>query len=81
MNILVSLIVGLIAGWLAGILVAGRGFGVIGDMVIGLIGGVIGGFIFRELGIYTPVDIWGEIFVSFIGASVLLVIAKVIKAA
>jgi uncharacterized membrane protein YeaQ/YmgE (transglycosylase-associated protein family) len=80
-NLLISLIIGLIAGWLASILVTGGSYGVVGDMVIGLIGSLVGGVLFRSLGIYTPADIWGSILVSFIGASVLLIIAKVIKTA
>ncbi len=45
MGILAWIVVGLIAGWLAGIVMRGGGYGLIGDIVVGVIGGVIGGFI------------------------------------
>src|ERR1700722_656814 len=45
------LLIGLLAGWLAGKMARGRGFGCIGDILIGLIGSVIGGWIFTQLGI------------------------------
>jgi len=45
------LVIGLLAGWLAGKMARGRGFGCIGDILIGLIGSVIGGWIFTQLGI------------------------------
>ena len=45
------LVIGLLAGWLAGKMARGRGFGCIGDVLIGLIGSVIGGWIFTQLGI------------------------------
>ncbi|MFQ5824613.1 MAG: GlsB/YeaQ/YmgE family stress response membrane protein [bacterium] len=52
MNILIWLIVGLIAGWLAGKVMRGKGFGVVGDIIVGLVGAVIGGWIFRQLGLF-----------------------------
>ena len=45
------LVIGLIAGWLAGKIARGRGFGCIGDVLLGLIGSVVGGWIFTKLGI------------------------------
>ena len=78
---LIWIAVGLIAGWLASA-VAGGGFGVIGDIVIGIVGAFIGGFIFRGLHIHVPCGgIPGTILVAFIGALVLLVILRVIRAA
>jgi uncharacterized membrane protein YeaQ/YmgE (transglycosylase-associated protein family) len=49
MNILWFLLVGVIAGWLAGVLVKGGGFGLIGDLVVGIIGALIGGLLFSGL--------------------------------
>uniref|UniRef100_UPI003A96D1EB GlsB/YeaQ/YmgE family stress response membrane protein n=1 Tax=Pseudidiomarina sp. TaxID=2081707 RepID=UPI003A96D1EB len=51
MNFLWFLLVGLIAGWLAGSLVKGGGFGLLGNIVIGVIGALIGGFLFNVLGV------------------------------
>ena len=50
MSLLWFLVVGLVAGWLAGVLVKGGGFGVIGDLVVGVIGAFLGGFLFSTLG-------------------------------
>jgi uncharacterized membrane protein YeaQ/YmgE (transglycosylase-associated protein family) len=49
MNVLWFLLVGVIAGWLAGVLVKGGGFGLIGDLVVGIIGALIGGLLFSSL--------------------------------
>ncbi|PZO30117.1 MAG: GlsB/YeaQ/YmgE family stress response membrane protein, partial [Betaproteobacteria bacterium] len=51
MSLLVFLLVGIIAGWLAGKLVRGGGFGLIGDLVVGVIGAFVGGFLFNSLGV------------------------------
>lgn len=76
MSILTWLIVGLIAGVLASI-VAGGGFGLIGDIVIGIVGAFLGGWIFQKLGVHTPFSgLAGTIFVAFIGAVVLLLILR-----
>ena len=50
MNVLWFLPVGVIAGWLAGVLLKGGGFGLIGDLVVGIIGALIGGLLFGGLG-------------------------------
>lgn len=76
MNIIISLIIGLIAGALAGRFVKGRGFGLIGDTVVGLIGGFVGGFLFGLVGIDPTYSFIGSIIVSFIGAVVFLSIVK-----
>jgi len=80
MSLLVSLIVGLIAGALAGNFMKGRGFGVVGDTVVGLVGGLIGGILFGLLGLESS-NILGSILISFVGAVVLLGIAKMFKTA
>lgn len=81
MGIIWFLIVGLIAGWLAGVLVKGGGFGLIGDMVIGVIGAVIGGFLFGNLGVSMGGGLIGSIIVATIGAVVLLFVIRLIKKA
>ena len=67
------LIVGAIAGWLAGQVMAGGGYGIIGDIVVGLIGAFIGGWLFTILAPNSSVGFLGSIVVAFIGAVVLLV--------
>ncbi|MFQ5603634.1 MAG: GlsB/YeaQ/YmgE family stress response membrane protein [bacterium] len=82
MSILTWLIVGLIAGCLAGKVMRGKGYGVIGDIVVGLIGAVLGGWIFDTLNIEVKLrPILGEIIVAFIGAVVLVAILRAVKKA
>jgi uncharacterized membrane protein YeaQ/YmgE (transglycosylase-associated protein family) len=78
---LLWVVVGLIAGWLASVVVGG-GFGLIGDIVVGIVGAFIGGFLFRALGVGTPFSgLAGSIFVAFIGAVVLLLILRLFRRA
>ena len=79
MGIVAWIVVGLVAGVLAS-LVMGGGYGIIGDIVIGIVGAFIGGWLFRSLGISTPFGgMGGTIFVAFIGAVVLLLILRLIR--
>ena len=79
MEILWWIIVGLVAGVLASF-VAGGGYGLLGDIIIGIIGAFVGGWIFRQMGWSTPFPgIAGTIFVAFIGAVVLLLILRLIR--
>ena len=81
MDILTWLIVGLVAGVLASFVVGG-GFGLVGDIIIGIIGAFVGGWIFRQMGWSTPFGGWaGTIFVAFIGAVVLLFLLRLIRRA
>jgi len=77
--ILVILVVGLIAGWLAGKIVEGTGFGVIGDLVVGVIGALIGGWLLPQIGIYLGEGIISAIISALIGAIVLLVIVRLVR--
>jgi uncharacterized membrane protein YeaQ/YmgE (transglycosylase-associated protein family) len=79
MNFVWFLLVGLVAGWLAGKLVKGGGFGVVGDIVVGIIGALIGGWIFSTLGATGGGGLLGSIIVATIGAVVLLVVLRFIK--
>jgi uncharacterized membrane protein YeaQ/YmgE (transglycosylase-associated protein family) len=69
------LVVGLIAGWLAGLVMKGGGFGLIGDMIVGLIGALIGGLLFGQLVTGTP-HLLGSILVAFIGACLLIALVR-----
>ena len=69
------LVIGLIAGWLAGKLARGRGFGCIGDIVLGLIGSVIGGWIFTKLGIVHENTFFFSLAAATVGAIILVSIA------
>ena len=79
MDFLTWLIVGLVAGVLAS-LVVGGGYGLIGDIIIGIVGAFVGGWIFRALGVTSPFGgLGGIIFVAFIGACVLLFLLRIIR--
>ena len=81
MDLLWFLVIGIVAGWLAGVLVKGGGFGVIGDLAIGILGAFVGGFLFRSLGASAGGGVIGSIIVATIGAVVLLFIVRLIKRA
>ncbi|MBX3650951.1 MAG: GlsB/YeaQ/YmgE family stress response membrane protein [Burkholderiales bacterium] len=75
------ILVGLIAGWLAGVLVKGGGFGMLGDIVVGILGALVGGFLFRSLGLSAGGGFLGSIFVATVGAIVLIVVLRIVKKA
>jgi uncharacterized membrane protein YeaQ/YmgE (transglycosylase-associated protein family) len=82
MSILTWLIVGLVAGVLASMVMGGTGYGLIGDIIIGIVGAFVGGWIFRELGTAVPFGgLGGVIFVAFIGAVVLLFLLRLLRRA
>jgi uncharacterized membrane protein YeaQ/YmgE (transglycosylase-associated protein family) len=82
MGILSWIIVGLIAGWLAGVVVRGGGYGLIGDIIIGIVGGLLGGYIGTSL-LHIDAAVSGinleSILVSFGGAVVLILILRLIS--
>src|SRR5207302_1602306 len=74
------ILVGLIAGAIAARVVAGRGFGCIADIVVGVAGGLIGGFLLSALfGATGTVGFWGSLVVAFVGAAVLLAVLKMVS--
>lgn len=81
MNIIIWLIIGAIAGWLAGQIVKGGGFGLAGDIIVGIVGAVVAGFLFPRIGISFGGEFIGAIISSTIGAIILLVILKLVKRA
>ena len=79
MDLLTWIIVGLVAGVLASF-VMGGGFGLIGDIIIGIIGAFVGGWLFAQLGVSSPfAGLAGTIFVAFIGAVVLLFVIRLVR--
>lgn len=75
------LLIGAAAGWLAGVLMKGRGFGVIGNILVGVVGAVIGGFLFGKLGFWPGGGLVGALFTAFVGAVVLLFLISLIRRA
>ena len=80
MSILAWIVVGLIAGWLAGLVMRGGGYGLIGDIVIGIVGAIIGGFVAGVLlgGDYVTGINLPTIIVSFVGAVILIAILRAV---
>ena len=81
MEFLWFILIGLAAGWLAGQLMKGGGFGVIGDIIVGVIGALLGGFLFGALGIFPGGGLLGSLIVATIGAIILLFLLRLIKKA
>jgi uncharacterized membrane protein YeaQ/YmgE (transglycosylase-associated protein family) len=77
-SLLVILVVGIVAGWLAGRVMAGGGFGLIGDLIVGLIGAFIGDWLLPQLGIHLGTGLLELILNAFIGAVVLLFILRLV---
>ncbi|MEO6699420.1 MAG: GlsB/YeaQ/YmgE family stress response membrane protein [Paraperlucidibaca sp.] len=75
------ILVGLIAGWLAGVLMKGGGYGIIGDIVVGIVGAVVGGYLFNTLGLSASGGFIARIIVATVGAVVLIAIIRFIKRA
>lgn len=79
MSLILFLLIGAIAGWIAGKLLRGGGFGLIGNLVVGIVGAVIGGHLFSYLGVSAGGGLIGSLVTAVIGALVLLFIVGLIK--
>jgi uncharacterized membrane protein YeaQ/YmgE (transglycosylase-associated protein family) len=75
-GLLAWLIVGLVAGWLAGQFMKGGGYGIVGDIVLGIIGAFVGGLLFSFLMPGSQVGLIGSIVVAFIGAVILIALVR-----
>jgi len=73
------IIVGLIAGWLAGVIMKGGGYGVVGDIIVGIVGALIGGWLFSTMGVSTGGGLFGAIIVALVGAIILIFLLRLIK--
>lgn len=78
-SLLVILFVGVVAGWLAGQIVRGTGFGVVGDLIVGIIGAFIGNWLLPRLGIHLGVGLIAAIFDATIGAILLLLVVRLVR--
>ena len=77
-NIIVWIAAGIIAGWLTGIIMKGKGFGLLGDLAIGLAGGLVGGWIARLIGLQ-PTSFLGQLIVAVGGGVLLVAIIRAIR--
>jgi uncharacterized membrane protein YeaQ/YmgE (transglycosylase-associated protein family) len=74
-SIILWIVVGVVAGWLAGLVMKGSGYGLIGDLIIGLLGALVGGFIFSLFGAAYG-GLLASILVAFIGACLLIAVVR-----
>ena len=81
MAIIIWLLIGAIAGWLAGLIVTGGGFGLIGNIVVGIVGSVIAGWLLPRAGLVIGGGIVADIINAAIGAIILLVIISLVRRA
>jgi len=72
------ILIGLVAGWLAGVIMKGGGYGVVGDIVVGVVGALIGGWLFTRMG-GTSVGLLGAIVVATVGAIILIFLLRLVK--
>jgi len=69
------IVVGLIAGWLAGVVMKGRGYGIIADLIVGLVGALVGGFVFGSF-VSGAAGFGGSILVAFLGACLTIALMR-----
>lgn len=77
-GIVAWIVIGLLAGWLAGVIMPGHGFGLIGDVIIGLVGAFIGGLIVNLVAPDATFGFWGSLIIALIGACILVAILHAI---
>src|ERR1051326_9026942 len=80
-SLIAWLVIGAIAGWLAGTFVKGGGFGLIGDIVVGIIGAFVGGWLAGVLHIHVGAGWIGSILTAAVGAALLLIILRAVRRA
>jgi uncharacterized membrane protein YeaQ/YmgE (transglycosylase-associated protein family) len=80
MEILWFLLIGIAAGWLAGQIMGGGGYGLLGDLILGVIGAIVGGYLFGVLGIGAG-GLIGALITATVGAIVLIALLRLIKKA
>ncbi len=79
--LIIWLLIGAAAGWLAGQVMSGGGFGLVGDIIVGIVGAFIAGWLFPRLGFSLGGGILGDIIAAAIGAIILLFILRLVKRA
>jgi uncharacterized membrane protein YeaQ/YmgE (transglycosylase-associated protein family) len=78
MYLITQILIGIIAGWLAGKIWRGAGFGLLGDLIVGVVGSLLGGLVFGLLGLYAY-GIIGQIVIATAGALLLLYLIRLIR--
>jgi len=80
-SLIAFLLIGAVAGWLAGQLMRGGGFGLLGNIVVGIVGAFVGGFLFGLVGVSAGGGLVGSLITAVVGAAVLLFIVGLFKKA
>jgi uncharacterized membrane protein YeaQ/YmgE (transglycosylase-associated protein family) len=73
------ILIGIVAGWLAGQIMKGSGYGLIGDLIVGVVGALLGGWLFRQLGLTLGGELLGALVTATVGAVVLIVLLRLAK--
>ena len=73
------IVIGLMAGWLAGLIMKGGGYGIVGDIVVGLIGSVLGGKLFQTFGVSMGGGLPGNLVVATVGAVALILLLRLLR--
>ncbi len=73
MSIVYFVIIGVVAGWLAGLFAHGKGFGLLGNLIMGVLGALLGGFVFELVGIKS-VSLLGQLVTATVGAVLLILL-------
>lgn len=77
-GLLVFILIGLVAGWLAGVLIRGGGFGILGDIAVGVLGSVLGGYLFGTLNVGGS-GMLGQVVIATAGAMILIFLLRLIR--
>lgn len=80
-DLLVIAFVGIVAGWLAGLIMRGAGFGIIGDLIIGILGAFVGSWLLPQLHVHLGDGIVGGVLNATIGAVLLLFVIAILRSA
>ena len=80
-SLIILLIIGAVAGFLAGLIVKGYGFGLVGNIVVGIVGAVLGGWLLPQLGLFAGGDLLGQIITATVGAVILLFVIGLVRRA
>jgi uncharacterized membrane protein YeaQ/YmgE (transglycosylase-associated protein family) len=73
------ILIGAAAGWLAGQIMKGGGFGLIGDIIVGVLGAILGGWLFHALGFYPGGGLMSSLITALAGSIVLLLLLRLVK--
>ncbi|HLK23511.1 MAG TPA: GlsB/YeaQ/YmgE family stress response membrane protein [Caulobacteraceae bacterium] len=76
---LIVVAIGAVAGWLAGLIFRGRGFGLIGDIILGVLGSFLGAWLFHRVGVNLPGGYLGSFVAAIVGAGILVLILRLLR--